>query len=76
MSDRLLTPHQVADLLGLQPRTVQLWLRSGRLPGIKLGRLWRVRASELDTLGGSTCVDQGREARQKKAMVRLKALGV
>lgn len=49
--DRLLTVKQVAELLQVHPVTVQRWLRSGQLSGIrlpadKLG--WRVRRSEIE----------------------------
>jgi excisionase family DNA binding protein len=45
--DRLLTPEQVAERLQLSPVTILHWLRAGRLPGVKLGKLWRVREAEL-----------------------------
>lgn len=44
----ILTPEQVADYLQVQPRTVLEWLRTGRLPGAKIGRLWRVRRHALE----------------------------
>jgi excisionase family DNA binding protein len=44
----LLTPEQVADYLQVRTRTVAGWLRKGSLPGIRLGRLWRVRRQELE----------------------------
>jgi excisionase family DNA binding protein len=43
-----LTPEEVAARLKVQPRTVQEWLRTGRLPGLKLGKLWRIRESDLE----------------------------
>lgn len=47
--ERLLTPEQVAERLGLSVLTVRDWLRSGRLPGVKPGgRVWRVREHDLD----------------------------
>ena len=46
--NRLLTQEDVAAQLGLSPLTVGDMLRRGRLPGVKLGRLWRVRQSDLD----------------------------
>ena len=46
-NDRMLTPEEAADRLALHPETVRLWLRTGRLPGIKAGRVWRVRESVL-----------------------------
>lgn len=47
--ERLLTPEQVADRLGLSVLTVRAWLRSEQLPGVKPGgRIWRVREVDLD----------------------------
>jgi excisionase family DNA binding protein len=47
--ERLLTPEQVAERLGLSVLTVRAWLRSGQLPGVKPGgRVWRVREHDLD----------------------------
>jgi excisionase family DNA binding protein len=44
----LLTPGDVAERLKVKPRTVHEWLRIGRLGGLKIGGLWRVRESDLD----------------------------
>jgi excisionase family DNA binding protein len=50
MSDKdpVLTPEQVAERLHISRLTVGNWLRSGKLKGVKVGRLWRVRESELE----------------------------
>lgn len=48
MEREILTPEQVAEHLQVQQRTVQDWLRSGTLPGMKLGRLWRIRREDLE----------------------------
>ncbi len=48
MSERLLTPTEVAEVLKVTERTVYGWLRQGQLPGRKFGRLWRVPADALD----------------------------
>ena len=50
MADRLLTAREAAERLGVEKITIVRWLRSGRLPGIKIGTRgdWRIRASELD----------------------------
>ena len=47
MEAQLLTPNQVAERLQLSVRTVYAWLRDGRLPGIRLGRRWRVSEEGL-----------------------------
>jgi excisionase family DNA binding protein len=43
----LLSIEDVATQLKVQPRTVLEWLRTGKLPGYKLGRLWRVDPEDL-----------------------------
>jgi excisionase family DNA binding protein len=48
MEREILTPEQIAGHLQVQQRTIQDWLRSGALPGIKLGRLWRVQREDLE----------------------------
>jgi acetyl-CoA synthetase len=47
-----LTPEQIGDHLGVQPKTVRDWLRSGDLVGIKIGKSWRVHPNDLDRLLG------------------------
>jgi excisionase family DNA binding protein len=39
-----------AKLIDTSPSTVAAWLREGRLPGVKVGRSWRVRVSDLERL--------------------------
>jgi excisionase family DNA binding protein len=48
MEKKLLTPQQVADYMQVDFRTVYLLLRSGELPGIKVGRVWRIRPEDLE----------------------------
>ncbi len=45
----LLTPEQVAERLAVSPKMVRAWLREGKIPGIRLGRLWRVDPDALET---------------------------
>jgi len=42
-----LTPEQVADRFQVTPKTVREWLRSGKLVGIKIGRGWRIKESDV-----------------------------
>jgi len=44
----LLTPEEVAKRLSVPERRVFIWLRSGYLPGIKIGKEWRVDRAELE----------------------------
>lgn len=46
--ERLLIPEQVADRLQVSVQTIYTWIRSGYLPSIKVGRLWRIRPEDLE----------------------------
>jgi excisionase family DNA binding protein len=73
---QLLTPQQVAEILGIHPKTVHLWLRSGRLTGTKISyRAWRIPRSALNSFiennsnipkkSPNTTVDTSRESGKK-----------
>lgn len=48
MQGPYLTPIQVAERLQLNVETVYRWLRSGKLPGIRLSRkVWRITEMDL-----------------------------
>lgn len=44
----LLTIREVADQLGLAPKTVRKLIALGQLRGVKIGRQYRVDQDELD----------------------------
>ena len=44
---RLLTPSEVAEMWSCSPRTVTRKLLDGSLPGVRLGRAWRVRWEDV-----------------------------
>jgi excisionase family DNA binding protein len=49
--ERLLSTSEAAELLGVAPRTIQHWIRTGRLPAVKMGNttkaLWKVEVSTI-----------------------------
>jgi excisionase family DNA binding protein len=46
--DQLFTPEEAAARLKISRLTIGDWLRSGKLKGVKVGRLWRVRESDME----------------------------
>lgn len=48
MTERLLTPEQVAEHLQVPVKSVQEMLRTHEIRGIKVGRRWRVDPADLD----------------------------
>jgi excisionase family DNA binding protein len=47
-AEKLLTVEDAAKALLVKPTTIREWLKSGKLRGVKMGRLWRVRESEIE----------------------------
>jgi excisionase family DNA binding protein len=49
VDERLYSPEEVAEYLGVHVKTVRSWIRSGKLPASRLAgqRALRVRASDL-----------------------------
>lgn len=47
-AEKLLTPEDAAKALLVKPDTLRGWLRTGKLKGVRVGRLWRVRESDLE----------------------------
>lgn len=47
VNNKLLTPEKTAQILSVSPKTVREWLKSGKLPGNKIGRLWRINEADL-----------------------------
>jgi excisionase family DNA binding protein len=45
----LLDSQEVGKLMGVHPETVKRRARNGEIPGVKFGKLWRFRASALDS---------------------------
>jgi excisionase family DNA binding protein len=46
--DDILTLEEAAARAKVAVKTMREWLRTGKLKGIKAGRLWRVRAGDLE----------------------------
>ena len=43
------TVEETAALLKVTPLTIRRWLNSGKLRGIKLDRLWRIKKPDLES---------------------------
>jgi excisionase family DNA binding protein len=47
LEERLFSAEEVAERLGMSKYTITEWLKAGRLRGIKIGKYWRVKESDL-----------------------------
>lgn len=48
MEERIYTTEQIATMLQVHPFTVLKFIREGKLKGIKLGRVYRIKESDLN----------------------------
>jgi excisionase family DNA binding protein len=46
--EQLLDTDEAAALLKIHPKTLQKMARSGQIVGVRIGKLWRFRASVLN----------------------------
>lgn len=43
-----MTVEEVAEYLRIRPTTVYEWAKSGKIPAVKMGRLWRFESEEIE----------------------------
>lgn len=48
LEETLLDIRQVATYFQINEATVYNWVQSGKLPGIKMGRIWRFRREDIE----------------------------
>lgn len=56
---KYLSAEQIAERLNVSAQSVRAWLRTGKLKGVRAGRLWRVLESELEAF-----LERGQEKRR------------
>jgi excisionase family DNA binding protein len=55
IADRLLHTDEVAQRLGVTPRTVALWVKLGKIPGYRLGGVLRFDWAKVKAHLDATC---------------------
>ena len=65
---KLLTPDEVAEILAVTAKVVRGWLRDEKLPGLRLGRLWRIRETDLETfIGGAGFTEAAKRSNPRRS---------
>lgn len=65
MNKKLMTVEEVAEYLRVKPTTVYQWAKNGKIPAVKMGRLWRFGREEVEewVKNGMNANLNGREGR-------------
>ena len=48
MASELMTVQEVAEYLRVKPSSIYEWAKNGKIPGVKVGRLWRFKREQID----------------------------
>lgn len=56
--EKLLSISEAAEIMNVQEETVRQWVRSGKLTGVKAGRVWRIKPSSVELFLGSISEDE------------------
>jgi excisionase family DNA binding protein len=70
MDETILTPDQVAQILQIHPFTVLKFIKQGKLKASKLGRVYRIRKSDVDAFLDEQAKDS--QAAMEKRQAGLK----
>ena len=46
--EKFYTLKEVSDTIKIPENTIRIWLRSGRIEGVKIGRHWRITETALE----------------------------
>lgn len=46
--DKLLSLVEAAEALGIKAKTVRKWITQGKFPGVRVGRLWKVKEVDVE----------------------------
>lgn len=69
----ILTVKQAASQLMVCEETIARWLRNGKLKGYKIGRLWRIKESDLERLVAGAGVTHGEPSKRKSRPAQVVA---
>lgn len=72
------SPEEVAERLGLHVRTVRRYIREGRLKASRIGKQYRIAASDLDALAGVDPASPSADRRRRvlvSTTVDIEAIG-
>lgn len=69
--ERYYTVDQVSDLLSMHPKTIQRYIREGKLQAKKVGKSWRITGHDLSTFAEGSGIDNadfGKPVKDKTTM--------
>jgi len=66
--EKLLTPQEIAEVLGVQPSTIYQWTHQGYIPYIKIGKFVRFKEKDVEKWVERKA-NNGRESRKVELLI-------
>jgi excisionase family DNA binding protein len=60
--EKLLTLEEAAEIMKVSHNTMRAWLMAGKIKGAKVGKLWRIKPSDLEAFLQESMVHKEQEA--------------
>jgi excisionase family DNA binding protein len=77
MSKDYYTVEQISDMLDIHPKTIQRYIREGRLRATKIGKSWRVTGHDLSTFVESNRDERpGSENRTERSVIASSVIDI
>lgn len=70
VEDQFLTVEQVSKTLQLHPYTVLKYIKEGKLRGVKLGRMYRLKKSDVEAFLEKNGLGKSKEEKNEEKEVR------
>lgn len=61
MEEKYYSVEQISEMLNIHPKTIQRYIREGKLRAGKIGKSWRVTGHDLSVFMESTKLQSGKE---------------
>ncbi len=74
MEERFFTVEEIGELLKLHPKTIQRYIREGKLRALKYGKAWRVSGHDLSLFTESTLYAELQSAKAQQESGRPRAV--
>jgi excisionase family DNA binding protein len=66
MEEKFFTTDQVANILQVHPFTILKFIKQGKLKGIKLGRVYRIKESDINNFLEERMTSPGKKEKNKE----------
>lgn len=78
MEEKYYSVEQISEMLNIHPKTIQRYIREGKLRAGKIGKSWRVTGHDLSVFMESTKLPSGKETSHsfKKSNYEIKVSSV